>query len=65
MPVTSKAQFRKVWAIRSKYKSKKNAPKSQKWAFGKEWTDVDYDSLPNKVSDSFVNILSFSEFRLL
>ena len=38
----------------NKYKSKKNAPKSMKWAFDKKWTkNVPFKELPTKVKESF------------
>lgn len=39
--------------VRNKYKTKAKAPKSQKWAFKKEWTKgVNYKKLPQKISES-------------
>jgi hypothetical protein len=51
MPAKSKNQFKYIWAMRRKYKSKKKAPKSMKWVFDKEWTDVDYKNLPGKLKE--------------
>ncbi len=47
----SKSQFRYIQTMRSKYKSKDKAPEDIKWVFDKEWTDVDYDKLPEKGDD--------------
>ena len=33
MPVRSKSQLKYIFAMRKKYKSKKNAPKDKKWVF--------------------------------
>ena len=52
MPAKSKQQFRYIWAMRNKYKSKKKAPKNMKWVFNKDWTDkVLYKDLPRKVRE--------------
>lgn len=48
MPATSKSQFRMIQAIKSKYDSKDKAPEKDKWAFESEWTNVDYDKLPEE-----------------
>ena len=38
--------------MRRKYKTKKNAPKSMKWVFSKEWTEnIKPSTLPVKVKD--------------
>jgi hypothetical protein len=39
MPAKSRQQLKYIWAMRKKYKTKKNAPKSMKWVFNKEWTE--------------------------
>jgi len=58
MPASSKSQIRYIYAMRNKYKNKKNAPKHMKWVFGKEWTDdVKLNDLPNRV----MNFKSFTE----
>ena len=49
MPSTSKSQFRYIQAMRSKYGSRSNAPEDKKWIFDSEWTDVNYDSLPEGI----------------
>jgi hypothetical protein len=47
MPAKSKQQFKYIRAMRNKYKSKKNAPKSMKWTFDKELTkNVPFKELP-------------------
>lgn len=64
MPAKSKQQFKYIWAMRNKYKSKKNAPKNMKWAFNKEWTEnVPVKDLPNKIKESFKYILKFQSFN--
>ena len=64
MPAKSKQQFKYIWAMRNKYKSKKNAPKSMKWAFDKEWTkNVPFKELPTKIKESFNHILNFKSFN--
>lgn len=61
MPAKSKQQFRYIWAMRNKYKSKKKAPKNMKWVFNKEWTDnVPYKDLPKKIKER--HIASFVDF---
>lgn len=55
MPAKSKNQFKYIWAMRRKYKSKKKAPKSMKWVFNDEWTDVEYKDLPKKVKERHVH----------
>lgn len=54
MPAKSKNQFKYIWAMRNKYKSKKKAPKSMKWVFEDEWTDVKYKDLPKKLKERHV-----------
>lgn len=64
MPAKSKQQFKYIWAMRNKYKSKKNAPKSMKWTFDKEWTkNVPFKELPTKIKESFNHILNFKSFN--
>ena len=70
MPAKSKQQFKYIWAMRNKYKSKKKAPKSMKWVFNKEWTDgIYYKDLPRKEREkhiaSFVEFLNESYFRAI
>lgn len=60
MPVKSKKQFKLVQLLRNKYGSKKNAPKKYHWAFEKGWTDVDYQKLPQKVSET--KVMKFDEW---
>lgn len=61
MPAKSKNQFKYIWAMRRKYKSKKKAPKNMKWVFGKEWTSgLKYKDLPTSVKESKID--SFSDF---
>ena len=60
MPAKSKNQFKYIWAMRRKYKSKKKAPKSMKWVFDEEWTDVEYKDLPKKIKER--HIQSYIDF---
>lgn len=60
MPAKTKRQFKYIHAMRRKYKSKKKAPKNMKWVFSKEWTDVDYKSLPESLKMRHIH--SFIEF---
>lgn len=60
MPAKSKQQFKYIYAMRRKYGSKKKAPKRMKWVFDKEWTDVSFKDLPNKIGES--NIYGYSDF---
>lgn len=56
MPSKSKNQFKYIYAMRNKYKSKKNAPKNMKWVFNKEWTDdISFDKLPKKVKENHIH----------
>jgi hypothetical protein len=55
MPAKSKSQFKYIWAMRRKYKSKKKAPKDMKWVFGKEWTDVSYKDLPESFEFRYIS----------
>ena len=58
MPSKSKQQFRYIWAMRNKYKSRKKAPKNMKWIFNKKWTDnIKYKDLPKKVKESHIIII--------
>lgn len=58
MPAESRSQLKYIYAMRTKYKSKKNAPKHLKWVFNKEWTDdIDFKGLPTKVK-SFKTFVS-------
>jgi len=50
MPAKSKQQLKYIWAMRHKYKNKKEAPKHMKWVFNKDWTQgVKASGLPTKV----------------
>jgi hypothetical protein len=60
MPATSKKQYKFIWALRNKYGSKKKAPKKYHWVFDDEWTDVDYQELPQKVSET--RVMKFDEW---
>lgn len=52
MPARSRKQLKYIWTMRKKYKTKKNAPKSMKWVFNKEWTeDIKPSTLPVRVKD--------------
>ena len=56
MPSKNKNQFKYIWAMRKKYKSKKKAPKNMKWVFNKEWTDnISFRDLPNKVKENHIH----------
>ena len=63
MPSKSKQQFqfKYIWAMRRKYKSKKKAPKNMKWVFNKEWTDnISFKDLPKKVKEKHIqDFISF------
>ena len=63
MPVKSKSQFKLVQAKRSKYGSKSKTPESWKWIWKKEWIDIDYKNLPEKVKKE--NIMKKSELTKL
>ena len=69
MPAKSKHQFKYIWAMRNKYKSKKKAPKNMKWVFDKEWTDVSFKDLPKKIKErhvaSYVDFLNEAYFGRL
>ena len=55
MPVKSKQQFKYIYAMRRKYKSKKKAPKNMKWIFNKEWTDdISFKDLPKKIKEKHI-----------
>lgn len=61
MPAKTKDQFKYIWAMRRKYKSKKNAPKKMKWVFKKNWTSgVKYKDLPQSAKESRID--SFIDF---
>jgi len=52
MPAKSQQQMKFIYAMRHKYKNKKNAPKSMKWVFDKEWTSgIKMSKLPKKISN--------------
>jgi hypothetical protein len=51
MPVRSKSQLKYIFAMRKKYKSKKNTPKDKKWVFNDEWTKGVETSGLSKVKD--------------
>lgn len=55
MPARSKQQLKLIYARRDMYKSKENTPEKWKWIWNSEWEDVDYDKLPDKLSDSFLS----------
>jgi len=58
MPAKSKQQFKYIWALRNKYKTKSRAPKKTKWAFKSGCTShVNYKKLPKKVSESLESFL--------
>jgi len=41
-----------IQSVRSKYGSRANAPIKDKWVFDKEWTDVEYDKLPEGLDEA-------------
>ena len=53
MPAKSQQQLKFIYAIRNKYKTKKDAPKKFKWVFDEEWTDVKMKELPKVVEGMF------------
>ena len=54
MPAKSKQQFKYIWAMRNKYKSKKKSPKNMKWVFNKDWTNgVKYEDLKENYIKKF------------
>ena len=56
MPAKSKQQFKYIWAMRRKYKSKKKAPKNMKWIFNKEWIgDISFKDLPKKIKEKHIH----------
>jgi len=58
MPAKSKQQLKYIWAMRNKYKNKKEAPKHMKWVFNKDWSQgVKASGLPTKVK-SFQSYVS-------
>jgi hypothetical protein len=57
----SKAQFKYIIMLRSKYKYKEKAPEKYKWVFDKEWEKVDYKKLPEKKETS--EEIHMSEFE--
>lgn len=57
MPAQSKAQFRYIQALRSKYGSKDETPEEHKWAWEGDWTQgVDYKKLPEAVEKSATTV---------
>jgi hypothetical protein len=61
MPAKSKSQFKYIWAMRRKYKSKKKAPKNMRWVFDSDWTSgLKYNDLPTSVRESKID--RFFEF---
>ena len=63
MPSKSQQQMKFIWAMRSKWGTKKKAPKKMKWVFDKEWTKgIKFKDLPKKV-ESLNFIQSFREFN--
>lgn len=53
MPAKSQQQLKFIYAIRNKYKTKKEAPKKFKWVFDEEWTDVKMKELPKVTEGMF------------
>jgi len=60
MPAKSKSQLGFIYSKRNKYGSRKDTPKRWKWVWGKEWTDVNYKKLPEKVSEHIIT--KFDDF---
>ena len=60
MPANSKRQLRLIYSKRNKYKTEKNTPKNWKWVWDKEWTDVNYKKLPEKVKEHIIT--KFNDF---
>jgi hypothetical protein len=61
MPANTKRQFKYIWAMRRKYKSKKKAPKNMRWVFDSDWTSgLKYNDLPTSVIESKID--RFFEF---
>lgn len=61
MPSVSKQQFKFIWAMRNKYKSKRKTPKNMKWVFDEDWTKgIKFKDLPHKVKEN--HLLRFNEF---
>lgn len=59
MPAKSQQQLKFIYAMRNKYKSKRNAPRSMKWVFNTEWTEgVKMKKLPHKLHE----VLKFYDF---
>ena len=56
MPAKSQQQLKFIYAIRNKYKTKKEAPKKFKWVFDEEWTDVKMKELP-KVTEGIFSFM--------
>jgi len=46
MPAKSKQQYLMIMAKRHQYGKAEQAPENMKWVFDDEWTDVDYNKLP-------------------
>ena len=61
MPARSQQQMKYIYAMRSKYGTKKKAPKNMKWVFDEEWTSgVKMKKLPKKVKES--HVMNFGSF---
>lgn len=66
MPAKSQQQMKYIYAMRSKYGTKRKAPKNMKWVFDEEWTSgVKMKKLPKKVDKKKKNeshIMRFETF---
>lgn len=63
MPAKSQQQMKFIYAMRSKYGTKRKAPKNMKWVFDEEWTSgVKMKKLPNKVKKNESRIMGFESF---
>jgi hypothetical protein len=66
MPAKSQQQLKFIYALRNKYKSKKDAPKKMKWVFDDEWTEgVKMKELPKTKETKESYVLTFEKFNLL
>lgn len=59
----SQQQMKYIYAMRSKYGTKRKAPKNMKWVFDEEWTSgVKMKKLPKKVKKNESRIMDFGSF---
>lgn len=63
MPAKSQQQLKMIYALRNKYKTKKDTPEEDKWIWNEEWTkDVKMKKLPKKVKENR-RIKLFEDYR--